>query len=183
MGPHELAERVVLERQRGVAARLEELEHGPAPVVRCSPWRASHSPAIVDHTSLMPKLSATVAPHVRSICSRTAPSPAPGSPAVTMWRRPSAAGSMPASRARPGEVGGEGERAVDRGEPEARDEVEQPLGLADADRHDRRARGLQGHVVGDPAGVERVVQAVRDDVAWRTPAIAKAAPPIAELAS
>jgi hypothetical protein len=54
------------------------------PVVRCSPARASHSPAIVDHTSLMPKLSATVALHVRSICSRTALSPAPGSPAVTM---------------------------------------------------------------------------------------------------
>ena len=56
---------------------------------------------MVDQTSLMPKLSATEAPHVASICARTAPRPAPGSPAVTMWRSPSVAGSMPASRARP----------------------------------------------------------------------------------
>ena len=30
---------------------------------------------MVDHTSLMPKLSATEAPHVVSICARTAPRP------------------------------------------------------------------------------------------------------------
>jgi hypothetical protein len=62
------------------------------------------------------------------------------------------------------EVGREGERAVDRGEPQARDELQQPLGLADSDGHDGGARGLQRHMVGDPAGVERIVQAVRDDV-------------------
>jgi hypothetical protein len=56
---------------------------------------------MVDHTSLMPKLSDTDAPQVASICSRTALSPAPGSPAVTMWRSPRSAGSIPASRARP----------------------------------------------------------------------------------
>ena len=56
---------------------------------------------MVDQTSLMPKLSATDAPQPASISCRTAASPAPGSPAVTMWRMPSSRGSMPASRARP----------------------------------------------------------------------------------
>ena len=68
--------------------------------------------------------------------------------------------------------------------PEARDQVEQTLRLADADRHDGRARGLERHVVGDAAGVERVVQAVGDRRRWRARRrCAKAAPPIAEFAS
>ena len=65
----------------------------------------------------------------------------------------------------PGQVGRERQRAVDRREPQAGDEVEQALRLANAHGHDSRAGGLERHVVGDAAGVERVVQAVRDDVA------------------
>ena len=64
------------------------------------PSPSPHSPAIVDQTSLMPNVSATVAPHAASISRRTAARPAPGSPAVTRWRTPSARGSSPASRAR-----------------------------------------------------------------------------------
>ena len=63
-----------------------------------------------------------------------------------------------------GQVRRERQRAVDRREPQAGDEVEQPLRLADAHGHDGRARGLERHVVGDAAGVERVVEAVGDDV-------------------
>ena len=48
----------------------------------------------------MPNVSATVAFHAASISLRTAASPAPGSPAVTMWRMPRPAGSIPSSRAR-----------------------------------------------------------------------------------
>ena len=62
------------------------------------------------------------------------------------------------------EVGGEGERAEERGDAEPRDQLEQPPRLADTDRHDRRPARLDRHVVGDAAGVERVVQAVRDRV-------------------
>ena len=39
------------------------------------------APAIVDHTSLIPNVSATVAPHASLISARTAARPAPGSPA------------------------------------------------------------------------------------------------------
>src|SRR4051794_20235427 len=63
-----------------------------------------------------------------------------------------------------GEVGGEAQGAEDRGDPEARDQVEQALGLTDADRDDRGAGRLDRHVVGDAAGVERVVQAMGDGV-------------------
>ena len=139
---------------------------------------------MVDHTSLMPKLSATEAPHVASICARTAPKPgarlARGDDVAQAERRRVEPGLARAA----GEVRRERQRAVDRREPQAGDEVEQPLRLAHAHGHDGRARGLERHVVGDAAGVERVVQAVGDDVARRArPAMANAAPPMAELAS
>jgi hypothetical protein len=63
-----------------------------------------------------------------------------------------------------GQVGGERERAEDRGDADPRDQVEQPARLAGADRHDGRATRLERHVVGDPARVERVVEAVGDRV-------------------
>jgi hypothetical protein len=59
-----------------------------------------------------------------------------------------------------GEVGRERERAEDRRDPEPRDQLEQPARLAGADRHDGGAARLQRHVVGDAAGIERVVEAV-----------------------
>ena len=67
--------------------------------------------------------------------------------------------------ARPGgEVGGEREGAEDGGDAELWDQLEQPPRLAGSHRHDRRAARLEGHVVGDAARVERVVEAVGDDV-------------------
>ena len=120
---------------------------------------------MVDHTSLMPKLSATEAPQVRldlrAHRAQAGARLAGGDDVAQAERRR----VDPRLARAAGEVGREGQRAVDRGEPQARDEVEQPLRLADAHGHDGRARGLERHVVGDPAGVERVVQAVGDDVA------------------
>jgi hypothetical protein len=43
-----------------------------------------------------------------------------------------------------------------------REQVEQPLALAEPDRDDRRPGRLERHVVGDPARVEGVVDAVQD---------------------
>ena len=63
-----------------------------------------------------------------------------------------------------GQVGGERERAEDRGDSEPRDQLEQPSRLARADRHHGRPARLERHVVGDAAGVERVVEAVGDHV-------------------
>jgi hypothetical protein len=63
-----------------------------------------------------------------------------------------------------GQVDGVGERAEQRVDAELGHELEQPRRLADADRHDGRPARLERHVVSDPAGVERVVEAVRDRV-------------------
>ena len=86
------------------------------PVVRCSPWRrlalAGHRRPHVAHA----EVSATEAPQVASICARTAPRPAPGSPAVTMWRRPSDARVEARLAGAAREVRAERQRAVDRRE-------------------------------------------------------------------
>ena len=55
------------------------------------------------------------------------------------------------------------------GRPQRREEVEQPVALPEPDRDDGRAGRLQRHVVGDPARIERVVDAVEDRVVRRDP--------------
>ena len=164
VGPHELALDAVLERQRLGGLGVDDLEQR---VLLRREVEAVGVAALAGHRR----------PHVAHpegvgdgdvpeawISSRTAARPAPGSPAVTMWRSPRAVGSRPSSLARLGQVGGEAERAEDRGDAEAGDQVEQPLGLADSDRDDRGTGRLDRHVVGDAAGVERVVEAVGDRV-------------------
>jgi hypothetical protein len=76
---------------------------------------------------------------------------------------------MPSDRqgelARPGsEIRRVRERAEDRGDAEPRDQLEQPARLARPHRDHGGAASLERHVVRDPSGVERVVQAVRDHV-------------------
>src|SRR3954451_655137 len=106
----------------------------------------------------MPNVSATEAPHASSISRRTAPRPAPGSPAVTRWRSPRVV-RLDAGLARAGrEVGGEAEGSEDRGDAQRLDEVEEPAGLAHPDRHDGGARGLERGVVRDAARVQGVVE-------------------------
>ena len=175
MGPHELAEGVVLDRQRGVAAGLDELQHGPPVGGQVQPLArlalAGHGRPHVAHAEAVGHRGA---PGRLDLLAHRA------QPGARLAGRDDVAqpqvGRLDPGLARaPGEVGREGERAVDRGEPEARDEVEQALRLAHAHGHDGRAGGLERHVVGDPARVERVVQAVGDDVArcarrrWRRP--------------
>ena len=109
-------------------------------------------------------MSETVAFQDASISARTA-----ARPGARLTRGDDVADAQPGrvdpllARAR-GEMGRERQGAEDRGDAELRDQVEQATGLPGADGDDGRAAGLQRHVVGDPAGVERVVEAVRDDV-------------------
>ena len=112
----------------------------------------------------MPKLSATVAPQAASISERTRLEARAGLARGHDVAQPELA-RIHARLARPGgEVRGEGERAEDGGDAELRDQLEQAPRLARPHGHDRRAARLEGHVVGDAARVERVVEAVGDHV-------------------
>ena len=165
VGPHELAARRRRSSGSGSAVSGSMTSSSAcSPVVRCSPSPWPHSPAIVDHMSLMPNVSVTVTSHALLDLGADG-----GEPGARLARGDDVAQAErgrvePGLAGAGGEVGGEGERAEDRGDAEARDQVEQPPRLADADRHDRRAARLDRHVVGDAAGVERVVEAVRDGV-------------------
>src|SRR3954451_5898047 len=164
MGPHELAVDAVLEWQRLGGLRVDHLEQR---VLAGGQVQAVGVAALAGHRR--PDVA-----HPERVGDRDAPRAldlgADGGEAGARLARgddvaEAEGGGVDASFAGlGGEVGGEAQGAEDRGDAEARDQVEQALGLADADRHDGGAGRLDRHVVGDAAGVERVVEAMGDGV-------------------
>ena len=137
----------------------------------------------MDHTSLIPNVSATLAPQAASISLAHGGEPRAGLARGHDVAQAERARIDPELARAGGQVGGEGERAEDRGDAEPRDQLEQPARLAGADGHHGRAARLERHVVGDAAGVERVVEAVGHHVVRPQPAIRNASPPTALFAS
>src|SRR3954454_19735836 len=164
MGPHELAVDAVLEWQRLGGLRVDHLEQR---VLAGGQVQAGGVAALAGHGR--PDVA-----HPERVGDRDAPRAldlgADGGEAGARLARgddvaEAEGGGVDASfTGLGGEVGGEAQGAEDRGDAEARDQVEQALGLADADRHDGGAGRLDRHVVGDAAGVERVVEAMGDGV-------------------
>jgi hypothetical protein len=165
VGPHELAVGAVAQRQLRARVRVDELEDRVTggrqvhPLARAA--RAGHRRPHVAHPE---RVGDGRAPRRLDLA------PDRGQPGARLARgddvaQPERARVQAELAGARREMGGEAQRPEDRGDPQARDQVEQPPGLADADRHHRRAAVLERHMVGDAARVQRVVQAVRDGVA------------------
>jgi hypothetical protein len=162
--PHELTVGVVLERDRCLRAGFDELEHGVARDRQVQAGArlalAGHRRPDVAHPEAVGDGGAPGRLDLRAHGAEARAGLAGGHDVAQAERRRVDPGLARAA----GQVRGERERAVDRGEPEAGDELEQAQRLADADGDDGRSGSLDRHVIGDPARVERVVQAVGDDV-------------------
>ena len=164
VGPHELAARAVLELDRRVAVRVHQLEQrvlagGEVESLALAAGARHRGP----HVAHAEAVGHACAPGRLDLGAQRLEAGA-GLARGHDVAQPQRARIHPRLARPGGQVRGEGEGAEDGVDAELRDQLEQAPRLARPHGHHRGAARLEGHVVGDAARVERVVEAVGDHV-------------------